>query len=305
MTQEQLAMLLGVSRQSVSKWEAEKAYPEMDKLLNICSLFDCSLDDLVKGDLTSRASGDAFAVPLNTTPQDVTDYDGHMRRHANRVSGGVAFIIAGLAFTALLEGTNLFAGSDPDTFGAICCFVGIAIGLAFIIPSGMEHAAFVREHPFIEDFYTSDQKRVARKNLSWALVCGIALILCGVIVAALLQGNERIAGFTFFVLMAAGVWLIVRFGMLSSRMDVRSYNDGALDGVDLDGIDDPKIRTRARRKKKTEALCGIIMSCATALGLVLLFIPNPLNNYFWVVWPVGGVLCGVVSKFMVFFEDDI
>lgn len=33
MTQEQLAMLLGVSRQSVTKWESEKSYPEMDKLL--------------------------------------------------------------------------------------------------------------------------------------------------------------------------------------------------------------------------------------------------------------------------------
>lgn len=33
MTQEQLAMLLGVSRQAISKWESDKAYPEMDKLL--------------------------------------------------------------------------------------------------------------------------------------------------------------------------------------------------------------------------------------------------------------------------------
>lgn len=47
MTQEQLAMLLGVSRQSVTKWEAEKSYPEMDKLLKICQIFECSLDDLV------------------------------------------------------------------------------------------------------------------------------------------------------------------------------------------------------------------------------------------------------------------
>lgn len=34
MTQEQLAVLLGVSRQAVTKWESEKSYPEMDKLLN-------------------------------------------------------------------------------------------------------------------------------------------------------------------------------------------------------------------------------------------------------------------------------
>lgn len=54
MTQEQLAMLLGVSRQSVTKWEAEKSYPEMDKLIKMCQIFECSLDDLVTGDLTRR-----------------------------------------------------------------------------------------------------------------------------------------------------------------------------------------------------------------------------------------------------------
>lgn len=32
-TQEQLAGILGVSRQSVSKWESNLAYPETDKLL--------------------------------------------------------------------------------------------------------------------------------------------------------------------------------------------------------------------------------------------------------------------------------
>ena len=47
-------MLVGVSRQSVTKWEAERAYPEMDKLLKLCQIFDCSLDDLVSGDLTAR-----------------------------------------------------------------------------------------------------------------------------------------------------------------------------------------------------------------------------------------------------------
>lgn len=58
MTQEQLAMLLGVSRQSVTKWEAEKSYPEMDKLIKICQLFGCTLDDLVTDDPTQRPSDD-------------------------------------------------------------------------------------------------------------------------------------------------------------------------------------------------------------------------------------------------------
>ena len=54
MAQEQLAMLLGVSRQSVTKWEAEKSYPEMDKLIKMCQIFECSLDDLVTGDVSRR-----------------------------------------------------------------------------------------------------------------------------------------------------------------------------------------------------------------------------------------------------------
>ena len=46
-TQEQLADLLGVSRQSVSKWESDSAYPETDKLIKICETFNCSSDYLL------------------------------------------------------------------------------------------------------------------------------------------------------------------------------------------------------------------------------------------------------------------
>jgi transcriptional regulator with XRE-family HTH domain len=61
MPQEQLAMLLGVSRQAISKWESEKAYPEMDKLLMICDLFGCTLDDLVLGDVSASVNVGAAA----------------------------------------------------------------------------------------------------------------------------------------------------------------------------------------------------------------------------------------------------
>ncbi len=46
-TQEQFADLLGVSRQSVSKWESDLAYPETDKLIKICETFNCSSDYLL------------------------------------------------------------------------------------------------------------------------------------------------------------------------------------------------------------------------------------------------------------------
>ena len=45
LSQEQLAEKLGVSRQSVSKWESGLSYPEMDKVLQICQLFNLNIND--------------------------------------------------------------------------------------------------------------------------------------------------------------------------------------------------------------------------------------------------------------------
>ena len=44
MSQEQLAERLDVSRQAVSKWESGNGYPETEKLISICEIFDCSMD---------------------------------------------------------------------------------------------------------------------------------------------------------------------------------------------------------------------------------------------------------------------
>lgn len=50
-TQEQLASLLDVSRQSISKWESDLAYPETEKLIRISKLYGCSLDYLLHDEL--------------------------------------------------------------------------------------------------------------------------------------------------------------------------------------------------------------------------------------------------------------
>ena len=47
LTQERLAELLEVSRQSVSKWELSQAVPELDKVIRMSELFDVSTDELL------------------------------------------------------------------------------------------------------------------------------------------------------------------------------------------------------------------------------------------------------------------
>ncbi len=49
MTQEEFAEYMCVTRQSVSKWETDKAYPDVEKLIKIAELYSVSLDYLVTG----------------------------------------------------------------------------------------------------------------------------------------------------------------------------------------------------------------------------------------------------------------
>ncbi len=51
-SQEQLAEKISVSRQSVSKWEMDQALPQIDKVLQICELFDISTDELLRDKIT-------------------------------------------------------------------------------------------------------------------------------------------------------------------------------------------------------------------------------------------------------------
>ncbi len=51
LTQEQFAEILKVSRQSVSKWERNDAYPDTGRLIRMSKIFDCSLDYLLKDEL--------------------------------------------------------------------------------------------------------------------------------------------------------------------------------------------------------------------------------------------------------------
>ncbi|MBQ9934695.1 MAG: helix-turn-helix transcriptional regulator [Lachnospiraceae bacterium] len=49
MTQEEFAEYMCVTRQSVSKWETDKAYPDVEKMIKIAELYDVSLDYLIRG----------------------------------------------------------------------------------------------------------------------------------------------------------------------------------------------------------------------------------------------------------------
>ena len=51
MTQEDLAEKMDISRQTISKWELGAILPEVEKLVELCDTFNCSVDQLLRGDM--------------------------------------------------------------------------------------------------------------------------------------------------------------------------------------------------------------------------------------------------------------
>ena len=55
LTQEQLAELMGVTRQSISRWEQNVAYPEVEKILRLSDILNVSCDYLLKENETRKS----------------------------------------------------------------------------------------------------------------------------------------------------------------------------------------------------------------------------------------------------------
>lgn len=94
-TQEQLAEIMSVSRQTISRWEADEITPELGKLVALSNLFACKLDALVKEDLAAcaeiysavsikRVPGFRMARYVMVTPKPEEDVKAYLDGWAQR-----------------------------------------------------------------------------------------------------------------------------------------------------------------------------------------------------------------------------
>ena len=142
MTQEALAEALQVSRQSVSKWESDASFPEMDKLLVLCRLFHTDLDTLVRGDVKEHFRTDAWG------------YDRHMNWFSNAVAAAMA-----LLFLSVGGALGLYSLGALSRQGLAAVLIsGVALAVAILVVAGIRHSTFEQAHPVIQDFYTGAQR---------------------------------------------------------------------------------------------------------------------------------------------------
>ena len=162
MTQEDLAEQMEVSRQSVSKWESNSAYPEMDAILRLCGLFSCDMDTLLRGDVSRRFGEDAAA------------WDKHMNAFAAAMAAGVALVLLGVT---LLLFVGEFFGREM-TAGVLFFLILTATVTTFIL-SGMGHDTFLRQHPGIGPCYTKEEMDRFERRFPALIAIPIVLLLLG------------------------------------------------------------------------------------------------------------------------------
>ena len=94
-TQEQLAEIMSVSRQTISRWEADEIVPELNKLISLSDIFSCKLDNLVKEDMTAfdeiyseiiikRVKAFRMARYVMVTPKPEDDVNAYMDNWAGQ-----------------------------------------------------------------------------------------------------------------------------------------------------------------------------------------------------------------------------
>lgn len=272
-TQEQLAEQLGVSRQSVSKWESGQSFPEMETLIRICDLYGTDLDTLLRGSAERSLAA------------DTVHYDRAMNRFSRQISFSVGAILAAVGIMCLLNGFAV-----PELISVAFLLFVITIAVVVIVAGGIQHDAFHKKYPVIEDFYTQDEKDAFRQKFVWLIAGSVGAILFGVVLLLLFffvfpeqEPYESVAACVFFLILACAVTALIYGGMQEEKYKIHKYN---------------RENNPTPEEKKRSDLIGTISACimlvATAVYVSLGFTKELWGTAWW-VFPVGGILCGVAS----------
>lgn len=277
-TQEQLAERLEVSRQSVSKWESGQSYPEMEKLLQLCGMFHCNLDTLMRGDVKS-----AFA-------KDIHGYDKFQSKFNKLVAGGVGLILLGISIMMTLSGF----GMDEMLSGAVF-FTFLIVAVMTFVVMGLQKDRFYQKHPVMEDFYTEEEKERAYRSFTVRMAVGIGTILTALLFTMVFsvkvenmpdpalaeRGDELLGGF-FILMIAVAVTILVYGGLEKAKYDIKGYNAEA---------------NPSPEKKKRNALIGKLCACIMMMATIVFLLLNFLTefNMPWIPFAVGGILCGITA----------
>ena len=300
-SQEELAMRLGVSRQSVSKWESMASLPDLDKVLKISELFGVSTDYLLKDEAPQEEGCiNGGSNPMDgvrtVSVEEANQYLAVVQGAAAKIANGVSLCILSPVLLILLTNAAemkklLLSETAAAAVGICALLVIIAAAVALFVSSGirLSRYAYLEREPITTEYgvagIVENKQREYEQTHKWLLVLGIALCILSVLplMIAVATEDKFLVGCAvacIFPLVAVGVNLIVRAGTIWG-----SYQK-LLESGDF-------TREKKAEEKQNEPLTALYWSLVLAIYLALSFITGRWEST-WIIWPVMAVLFGAV-----------
>lgn len=191
LSQGNLAEMLGVSRQSISKWENNSAVPDLDKIIKLSEIFEVSLDELVKGEEAPRR----IIAEAETVPEEKTKEAGFPpRKIAGTILFCMSFLVVMFFFVAGAGLAGLIFALPFLSCGILCFVLKKNVGLwcawdVFILfDIYMAYATGISRASVLHTLQWTYEMNYMRLAIAWVSVLG----LVGMIVITVVRFGKNV-----------------------------------------------------------------------------------------------------------------
>ncbi len=301
-SQEELAEKLGVTRQSISKYEGAQSIPDLDKILKLSEIFGVTTDYLIKDELEeeeyapsqmqeneSESDRSVHKVTMEMANEYLQIIDWSAGKTAFATMLCILSPIVLLMLGAMSEMPDYHISENAAAGIGICVLIVlIAIAVTIFILCGMKTKKYeFMEKEDIETAYGVSgmvkEKRDAYHSMYVTqLVIGIACCICSVIP---LFGTLAVSESDFY--MVSAVCMLLALVAIGTYFIVRSA--AKMNAMNQLLEEEDYTRQKKHENRKMSGPVTVYWLIATAIYLAWSFTTNDWDRT-WIIWPVVGVL---------------
>jgi transcriptional regulator with XRE-family HTH domain/uncharacterized membrane protein YecN with MAPEG domain len=307
-SQEELAMKMEVSRQSVSKWESGNSIPDLKKVITLAEIFEVSTDFLLKDDcetFQAKVHSNESSFPQISMEQALSYVDAKVAASELNTKGVLLCICSAIPlffFKAMAETNRLGISEDLATgIGIFSILVTVSIAIHFFIKTNQfeTETSKVDKQRFELAYgvHSVFQEKLEKFKPGYNIKLSISIFLFimsafPLIFAGLFFDGSEVAMMMFIVMLlfvATAFYIILP---ISTRFE--AFNNILKDHGDSDESQ------RNERAKKIAAFYWPLL-IAIFLGWSLWTMDWGIT---WIIWPVGAVLFYALVGLMELFEKE-
>lgn len=307
-SQEELAEKMNVSRQAVSKWESAQSIPDIEKILQLSSLFSVTTDYLLKDDIEDEEFADS---PVDTgakriTLEEANEYLEQRKRASVRIALATFLCIISpitlILLCAFAEMGHIALSEDQGAvIGMVVLFAFILCAVPMYIYCGFKNEPYSfldKNEPFELEYgvkgLVTERKNAFRDTyIRWNIIASCVCVFSPVpLIVSAFAENEALC-----VIMLAVT--IVTAGLGASLFIIAGVRNSSMQKLLREGEFTDKEKNRNGLK---EAVGAAYWGVLTAVYLTWSFLSGSWHIS-WIVYAAGGILFPVVNYICNYIAD--